>query len=370
MNSTVDGDAAALDQEDAPYVNFAARAEARRRELGARAENLWPVVIQVEDAFVRDSSLTSAQLCSESGVSTQDWFQLQERARPLSSDHYASWTIEKAESAIAKLSRWLEEIAPRNTDQLWSVAPTPTTEAIFNLIASARERKSLSVIVGGYGVGKTVAAEAAVAEYTRRRDHPGVIRVEVSASCRNAGQLLEHLLFRLQIREPYKLSGQARLMAEVCAELRRGDVVILDECQRLARCGNGAGVEIIRELFDSTPASFVLLGNELINQKGNLLDERLYGAFRSRADVSAGRFMHLSAGDVDEYMAWRGVSGVKLRAELVRLFAAQEQRGRPVLPKRIGGLRALSRVFDTVARLHGSLSEDAILAELDAGTLG
>lgn len=157
------------------------------------------------------------------------------------------------------------------------------------------------------------------------------------------------------------------VMAELCKVLRRGDVLILDECQRLASCAKGRGIEAVRELYDRSAASLVLLGNQALTRAGNLLDERLYGALQTRAQVFRSEFLHISEHDIDAFAAGHEVAlGKSLRNRLVLAFT----RGPNRLPRRTGGLRAVANLFANARDANaGELTAAAIMDYMDAAGL-
>ena len=347
------------------YQSFAAKERIEHvAKVTAELEAVKPLVDALECLLTM--GVPRHRVRSESGLSEKDITRLLERQAPVSGwvPESSAWTFEAISAAKGRLAAWIEdaELPP----EVSSYAETPIFTAIYNQIVQAQERRSLTVIVGGFGVGKSSAAEAAVTKRPRRRDAPGLVKIEVSEYERTNSQLMKAIYFRLINRDPFTIGDE--VFSEVVRLLRPGDVLILDECQRLANYSHGRGIEAIRQLYDATGsrqsgASIVLLGNPLANVKGNILDEKLYGAFSGRARVfNDARFLHLSEYDIDEFMAHKGVSGIAVRKALVRRFAGSKE-GRPA--KNAGGFHALTRVFDDAAAANGgALSADAILEML------
>lgn len=340
------------EQYDAIAADEAARCKALQR---AALDEAASVVDAVQTRL--NQGLSLAQLRSESGITQHALQRLLERAPPR--DGYAGWNFEQHAAGVAQLAGWLAE-APAHSPGADAYAPTPALEAICDLIDAARTRKRLAIIVGGIGVGKTSAARAAVEADPRKHGSPGVVRIEVSESDRTVNRLLRSVYFKLVNRDEYPMGDE--VMGEILKALRPGDVLILDECQRLAACAKGRGIEAVRELYDRSPASIILLGNEHLVGNGRVLDEKLYGALASRARVFKEDFLYTSEGDVDAYMEWAGVSGRSLRSRLVSTFAKQPN----AAPKRPGGLRAVAALFDDAREAEGgALTAQGIMDQMD-----
>jgi hypothetical protein len=342
--------------------------KAERAEAQALVDAAEPYVEALEKRLNRGFSVVRFR--SESGVHGDDMKHLLSRTLPREYGANSGWEPRHLTAALEKLKRWLEDAYSAQTAPV-KFAETPTMVGIVDLCLAAHKRKTLTVIVGGFGIGKTCAAECAVDMQPRKFNSPGCVRIEISESDRTISQLLRGIFFRLVNREPYAMGDEA--MAELCKVLRPGDVVILDECQRLANVAKGRGSEAVRELFDRSAASIVLLGNEALSRSGNLLDPKLYNALQSRARVFPTQFLYTSEDDIDEYILWRGLAGsVALRKRLVRLYARRPP-GHRVGNKDPqgwvpGGLRRLARVVDTVAAENGidTPTPEMLLDHLDS----
>lgn len=339
----------------------AAQLEQERRAALVRkaVADAEPLVQQVESMLTQGFPL--ARLRSETGLPRAGVENLLGRKAPRigSFAMESVWSLDGMAATVERLREWLDERAGVE-DETAKYAETPTLQAIASQCLEAADDKRITVIVGGFGIGKTFAANAAVSQQPRRHDGPGLLRYEMSIEDKTVARLLERLYARLINREARPLAGAG--IDEVSKLLRRGDVVIIDECQRLADCARGAGIEVIRELYDGTAASFVLLGNEALTKRGGVLDEKLYGAFGSRARVFPWQFLYPAEEDIDAFMVWRGVSGTHLRNLLVKRFARAGKR--PPLMR--GGLRKLSQLLADVATENGGhpATFETVLAHL------
>lgn len=321
--------------------------------------NKAELLIQRLESFLA-KGLTRSRVGAESGLRADDMDRLLTRARipKWANPSRQDWTLERADEAVQRLARWLDEVAQVGGAGVPTYADTSTHEELYNLMIDASTKKRLVLIVGGYGVGKTSAAEHAAADCPRGLSKPGLVLIRASETDRTFAQFLRRLYLRLVNRED--VSATVDLMAAIRKLLRPGDVVVIDECSLLANCGGGRVVEVIRELYDECPASWVLLGNERVNKAGNLLDAKLYGAFASRARVFPTQFLYTSEADVEAYMRWRGLDGVKLRQMLVRRFAKVPGEGSPVA----GGMRALdSLCIQAVEENEGATLTSSMLLD-------
>lgn len=168
---------------------YEARNKREREEFQARQrEALTDVAPVVEKVRVRlDQGFPFVRVVSESGVKAAHLEALLRGDLPR--DDFRGWSFECVTVAAAALSAWLDESrADDDTDDTY--IPTPIGEEILNLVERGRARKSLAIVVGGFGVGKTTAAIAAVAANPRGPGRPGVVRIEISEADRTINALL------------------------------------------------------------------------------------------------------------------------------------------------------------------------------------
>lgn len=261
----------------------------------------------------------------------------QEHAQLLQAGQLRSVTAWR--EALGVLAEWLKEDA-RQRKAAPGHAPTPTLKAIYSILVEAMDHALLPVIIGSYGIGKSYAAELLVGERPRTPTQPGAVLVELRSEDNTVPKCIETIVKRL--RHDSRAKGE---YAELCRVLRRGDLIILDEAQRLAKCGDGRMVEVIRDLWKDTGAGIALIGNPVMKRgKGGdgIIDNDLYGAFLNRAEVhdfTKGN----SRADVEAWMLWKGLSG-KVLADKLAAVALRPSRGH------FGGLRELEKLFAQVAR--------------------
>ena len=321
--------------------------EAQKAERLAEAE---PVVAGLERRLHQEHLFT--RILVETGIREEALRSLLDRVPPPKNKHFASVGMFRSElewrEALHKLLSWLQaDSQQRKTTALH--APTPTLKAIYSILAEAMDHALLPVIIGSYGMGKSFAAEVLVQERPRSYSHPGAILVELRKEDNTVAKCIETILRRLR-HDTHGDGGYSGL----CRTLRRGDLLILDEAQRLTKCGNGAMVEVVRDLWKDTGAGIALIGNPVMKKGGaGIVGNELYGAFLSRAevhDLTKGN----SQADVEAWMLWKGLTGKALADKLISL-ALKPQRGQ------FGGLREIDKLFAQVARRHPG---EAVTAEM------
>ena len=135
--------------------------------------------------------------------------------------------------ALGTLANWLKEDA-RQRKSAPGHAPTPTLRAIYSVLVEAMDHALLPVIIGSYGIGKSYAAEVLVEERPRTPSQPGAVLVELRSEDNTVPKCIETVLRRLR----HDSRGEGGYAA-LCRVLRPGDLLILDEAQRLAECSGG-----------------------------------------------------------------------------------------------------------------------------------
>lgn len=241
--------------------------------------------------------------------------------------------------ALGTLANWLKEDA-RQRKSAPGHAPTPTLRAIYSVLVEAMDHALLPVIIGSYGIGKSYAAEVLVEERPRTPSQPGAVLVELRSEDNTVPKCIETVLRRLR----HDSRGEGGYAA-LCRVLRPGDLLILDEAQRLADCSGGRMVEVVRDLWKDTGAGVALIGNPVMKKgKGGsgIVDNDLYGAFLNRAEVHDFTKGNTRA-DVEAWMVWKGFAGKALVDKLCAL-ALKPSRGQ------FGGLRELEKLFAEVMR--------------------
>ena len=279
-----------------------------------------------------------------------------QQATALNAGQFCS--VDAWRAALGVLVEWLKEDS-RQRKAAPGHASTPTLRAIYSVLLEAMDHALLPVIIGSYGIGKSYAAEVLVDERPRSPGNPGAVLVELRSEDNTVSKCIETILRRLR-HDSHGEGGYAGL----CRVLRRGDLLILDEAQRLAKCGDGRMVEVIRDLWKDTGAGIALIGNPVMKRgKGGdgIVDNELYGAFLNRAEVhdfTKGN----SRADVEAWMLWKGLSGKSLADKLAAL-ALKPSRGQ------FGGLRELEKLFSQVARRNSGqpVTAEMIMSALKIG---
>lgn len=307
----------------------------REAEMAQLVEAAEPLVCAIEKRLHQEHLLS--RVLVETGIHEEVLRGLLDRRAP--HPHYHQrYNAEARTDALQRLAAWLAD-DKRNRKATPGHAPTPTLRAIFSIIVEAMEASLLEVVVGGYGIGKSKAAEAVVEQFPRSVNEPGAVLIEMRSEDNTVAKCLGTILRRLR-HDSRSVGGYA----EVCRLLRPGDVLILDEANYLAECSRGGMVNVIRDLWKDTGAGIVLLGNPVMNKgrNGGIVGNDLYGAFLSRAVVHD--FMRGNTReDVEAWMVWKGLAGKDLARRFVELAIS------PTAGE-YGGIRRLEKLLMAVSR--------------------
>ena len=322
----------------------------KETENAKRLAEAEPIVAALERRLQQEHLFT--RILVETGIREEALRSLLDRVPPPKEGRFVPAGMfpneKKWRDALHKVLAWLQEDAQQRKAAPGH-APTPTLKGIYSVLAEAMDHALLPVIIGSYGMGKSFAAEVLVQERPRSRNQPGAVLVELRSEDNTVAKCIETILRRLR-HDTHGDGGYAGL----CRVLRRGDLLILDEAQRLTKCGNGAMVEIVRDLWKDTGAGIALIGNPVMKKGGDgIIGNELYGAFLNRAEVHDFTKGTTQA-DVEAWMLWKGLAGKALADKLV-CVAVKPSRGQ------FGGLRELEKLFGQVARHHPG---EAVTAEM------
>lgn len=318
--------------DEAYHEQERAAREAEKTQLVEEAE---PLVCAIEKRLHQEHLLP--RVLVETGIHEEVLRGLLDRRAP--NPHYHQrYSINARQEALQRLAAWLAD-DKRSRKATPGHAPTPTLRAIFSIIVEAMEASLLEVVVGGYGIGKSKAAEAVVEQFPRSVSQPGAVVIELRSEDNTVAKCLGTLVKRL--RHDSRPAGG---YAELCRLLRPGDVLILDEANYLSDCGRGGMVNVIRDLWKDTGAGVVLLGNPIMKERrsGGIVGNDLYGAFLSRAmvhDFTRGNTRE----DVETWMVWKGLAGKELAEMFVKLATARSA-------GEYGGIRRLEMLLAMVSR--------------------
>lgn len=335
------------------YEHCRAEREAEKARFIGEAE---PVAAALEKRL--NQGFPVSRLLVEAGITEPALRYILDR-RPPAPDRSIHGTVQGVvtecewRKVLAALAAWLRDEAERRRTPPGR-ADTPTFRAVYNILAEAMDYGLLSVVIGAPGMGKSFAAQVMAEERPRSFAHPGSVLVELREADRTPHQCIETILKAVR----HGTHGEGGY-AGLCRALRRGDLLILDEAQRLAECGNGGMVDVIRDLWEDTGAGFVLIGNRRhMRGRTKIVGNDRYEAFLSRADVH-----NLASGntpaDVDAWMQWRSLSGKQLADQLTKL-ATNPTAGEG------GNLRALAKLYETAQRRRPgkAVTPDALIEVL------
>ena len=247
----------------------------------------------------------------------------------------------ETQQAIADLAAWLKD-AERPAEDDAAYAVTPTFRALQNLLAGAHQNSELIAITGSWGIGKTQAAQYYAATHPRTYNNPGAIRIQFDSTDNKPVSFLEKIRDALGALS----NGHRRnnVMKAIGTALRRGDFLILEECQRL-----GEALDVICSLHDDFGIGIAMIGNPDLSAAvwGK---KTTFGALASRANRFD--FPATTPDDVDAWLAWHGLpeglNGSE-RAHLAKIAAAIA-----TSPGQNGGLRTLADVIRMAKTFYSS----------------
>lgn len=335
------------DQQKAEY-------EAEKARQLAEVE---PIVAAVETRLAQGYPFARLVLMSE--VDPQVLSQMLDRRLP--AHMTGRYTAKNRQEAALKLSAWLADDARERQDRPGH-APTPFHNALYNFGVETMQHGLLSVRVSGVGNGKSMTGGTIVADFPRRRNQTGAVMVKIQEADRTVAKCLTTILTGLRGGPRHAVGDAAYDL--ICKELRPGDLVIIDEANRFGKVENGAMVDVIRDLWESTGAGFLLLGNPILKGRHGVLDNDLYDAFASRASIQ--EVPYLSPADVEAWMFWMGLKGKEITKKFTDLAARWvDASGKEHLP-RPGGLRKLDNIVKDVKRRNPGveITGDLILRDL------
>lgn len=336
-----------LNRDEQYYDDCKKAKEVENARVLAEAE---PIVSAVERRLHQEHLFTRVLI--ETGIKEEVLRALLDRRLP-QQGYALPFTEESRRAALAALAVWLSEDKKRRSVAP-DHAPTPTLKAIYSILVETMDCGLLNVIVGNYGIGKSRAAEVLVEERPRSRHTPGAVLIELRREDNTVSKCIGTMLKRLR-HDSHGEGGYD----ELCRLLRHGDLLIVDEAQRLATCGGGAMVEVIRDLWKDTGAGIAIIGNPVMKKGGDgIVGNDLYGAFLSRAELHDFTKGNTRA-DVEAWMLWKGLSGKPLAEKLVAL-ATRSARGE------FGGLRELEKIVALAERRYPGepITADLVLEAL------
>jgi DNA transposition AAA+ family ATPase len=250
---------------------------------------------------------------------------------------------------------WLEEEDESKSGNV-GYAATPTFQAIQAAMQLAVAGRLLVAITGGVGIGKSEAAKAFVSSRPRGHLRPGAVRVEFSDTDDRSSAALARIYAALS-RSGYggRMRGDAStaMLAAIEGALRPGDCLVLDECNYLR-----ASADAVRSLYDRIHIPIVMIGNPDFG-RGIFGTGSTFEALANRAIRRD--FPRSTEEDVDAWLSWKGVSGIKLRRAAVAIACR---------PGATGGLRTLAQVFEIARTYYPQADIDGPLLQSVAAQIG
>lgn len=296
------------------------------------------IVMHVEARLA--SGISRLRLSLETGIRLDHLGPILER-RPVNGFNQGGDHSRDALETLAALEQWLEN-APAEHESRDSRAETPSFNAMSSIFAIAHQTRSLVAITGPVGFGKSFAAKCYAADHPRTHKKPGAVRIQFNKTDNKTSAVLATILAALR-GESLGAYRSGNLYQALGANLRPGDFLIPDECQRLE-----AAVDIIASLHDDFGIGIAMVGNPDFSRAiwGN---DRTFDALGSR--ILRHDFLNTSGEDVEAFMAWKGtLNGLPVKERVAMLKAAVSIGTRP---GREGGLRTLNQVIDYAASAYG-----------------
>ena len=277
------------------------------------------------------SGVRLTRLSTETGISASKLeLLLSERnVRPLAMQEWFAGT--DAQRALRALETWLTEEEAAASQTHADPANTETMRQVYGILDVAHRSRSLVAITGPYGIGKTYASQAYARDNPRRPNEPGAVWFEFPPGTKGDAGVLDAILYAL---DPYNHPSGTVIakLDRVLTLLKPGDFLIADECGIPAE--KGTGLRFLGYIHERARVPVAMIGNPSFHAA-------VWGK-RNDYDALASRTRHTSlegssAGDVEAFMDWRGLSGRRLKDTIL---AVVRQSGRD------GGLRAAVNILD------------------------
>lgn len=203
---------------------------------------------------------------------------------------------------IGKLAEWrARESIPNDKPRS---AQTPTWKSIHDAIGTIWEEAMIGAIIGGYGVGKTIAEKDYCFVDPRVPCRSGAVYIEFSAAEAGASATIRRLC-RAFFGDADAYSKDVAL-ANLERVVSPANILIADEVNAL-----GDGLTVLRALHDRTGMPIVLSGNP--DMKRAIWEQKsgsLFGALISR--LVPYEFMKTTEKDVLVFAEWEGVTDERL----------------------------------------------------------
>lgn len=280
-------------------------------------------------AYMEDRGVTQSAMAKRAGIAESSF------------SKFLAGTYTKMEKIATQLEEFLEkEEARGNTVSAEDLgfARTTISNKVLNVLEYCNIQRSLGVIYGDAGIGKTFTAK------NWAKDRMDVFFVTANPAFSKVKPFLRVLARALKVETSGTVDVQ---MMDIMDRLFENDkMIIVDEAQ----CLDKRTLEIIRSINDATGTAIVLIGNEVVYSK--MLGKRqaefaqLFSRISMRNHLLTDDFdiedMHLVFGDVEqgvaEYLLKVSHSKYGLRGATA-LYANATNNGNAS----VAGLRSMSR---------------------------
>lgn len=278
--------------------------------------------------IMTQEGLSQAAIAREAGIAYGTF-------TPWMGGTYKGKTAEIARS----VQRWLETRRERKqTAAILPKAPefvaTPTADAIMNVLAFAQSAPDFAVVVGGAGIGKTMAIE----EYQKRSSNVFVMTAEpVLSSPNNMLSALADAIGVVERRSTW-------ISRAICNRLRgAAALIVIDEAQHLS----SAALDQLRTIQDLAKCGVAVAGNESVYS-------RLQGSGEARSSQFAQLYSRVGmrvtqpkprAKDICQLIEAWGIAGAA-EIELLKTIA-----------RKPGALRGMTKTLRLAGMIAAGASE-------------
>ena len=204
-------------------------------------------VIAAVKEFKRAKNLSDSYIARAIGVSASVFSEVMRQC------YAGDWR-----QVIFDLDRWLEEehrrdASPRPTE----FVATRVAEDIMTVADATTTLKTIGLVFGPSGIGKTIALHAVAAE------KPGAVLISIETAAATPSGLVDALAKALRINPQARRNSMRHTLEAIKDKLNgTGRLVIIDEAHKL--CGDASSDEralnIIRDLHDHTGIPILLSG--------------------------------------------------------------------------------------------------------------
>lgn len=236
----------------------------------------------------------------------------------------------------ARAEAWLKRQSSR--DDLFVF--TPTAQSIMDALSFTQEQRTIAVISGGPGVGKTSAIRR---HHTQQSERVWV--VTITPACSALVSCLEAVCDAIGAGEA---GGGARRLSKAIQRRAAGvyrPLLIIDEAQHLT----AGAIEELRAIHDATELGLAFVGNETTyaRMSGGGRTAQFFAQFSSRV-MCRRAYAHPTATDVEVICAALGIKDKEVIALLCRVAA------------RPGGLRVMFKALAVLSTAGTKITVESL----------